>query len=459
MKTLYLRIVLTIIFVMTLSGFLAFIGSNIFYHYKLKSYNDQKLTKMATNIKSFYEENPEVNLNNYLKDVGDLGYQIFLVDKNGNQSFYGGKFRERKLPNNVIQSVIDGKVYHGVSKFKTSIFVTGFFDNVLINTIGVPINVGNHHYALFFRPNIELQFGEFHIFLSILMILILLLSIVFVLVSTRYIVNPIVKLTDATKVIAEGKYNVQLNINRQDEIGKLANHFSEMARKLEQIEQMRQEFVSNVSHEIQSPIASIQGFSQTLKSKKLTEDQRQHYLSIIEDESRRMSLLSKQLLTLASLDKEEDILHKTKFDVADQIKQVFLSTEFSWREKNLAIDLELPSTFVYGDKHLLHQVWTNLITNSIKFNHDGGSISINVSSSENMCHITIKDTGIGISEEDLPQIFNRFYIADKARIRKESSTGLGLSITKQIVELHNGKIHVESKFGEGTEFFIDLPQM
>lgn len=459
MKTLYLRIVITIILVMIFSGLMAFFISNVFYHYNLKPYNDKKLTKMALTIQEFYEKNNGINIDEYLNHIGKLGYQIYVVDDKGNKSFYGGHYREKKLNDSVIESVLSGNVYHGIAQFPTSLLVTGFFDNTLENTIGVPIITNNKQYALFIRPNVELQFGELRILFSIILMMTILLSILFVLISTRYIVKPIIKLTEATKRIAEGKYNVQLQIKRQDEIGKLANHFSRMTKQLEQIEEMRQEFVSNVSHEIQSPLASIKGFSQTLQSNELTEEQRHSYLSIIEAESSRLSLLSKQLLTLASLDKEENILQKTNFDIAEQIKLVIRTTEWSWRTKELAIDMELPSTIISADKNMLHQVWTNLITNSIKFNHQGGSISIKIRNDGHVVEVEIQDTGIGIKEEDIHQIFNRFFIVDKARIRKESSSGLGLAIVKQIIELHNGQIHVTSILGKGTSFILTIPKM
>lgn len=413
---------------------------------------------MAEDVQTFYESNPNVNLDQYLRNIGDLGYQIYLVDEHGHGSFFGGPFRKKDLSDKVIQSVLDGNVYHGISQFPSKAYITGFFDNVLINTIGVPITAKGHHYALFFRPNTELQFGELRIFFALILLLTILISILFVLVSTRYIVKPIIKLTQATKQIAKGKYNIHLNVKLRDEIGELAKHFSQMANSLEQLEAMRQEFVSNVSHEIQSPLASIQGFSQALQSKNLSEDQRQHYLSIIESESRRMSQLSKQLLTLASLDKDKEILSKNIFDVAAQIKQVVFMTEWSWREKDLTVEMELPAAPIYADEQLLHQVWTNLIVNSIKFTENGGSISIKLIKKDNEYHIEIKDTGIGISQNDLPYIFNRFYKADKARSRKEAGSGLGLSITKKIVELHNGQIHVESQIGKGTTFHIYLPK-
>nr|WP_239549259.1 HAMP domain-containing sensor histidine kinase [Scopulibacillus daqui] len=443
---------------MILSSVLAFLISNAYYQYSLKPYNDKKLTRMAEDVKTFYEKNQDVSLNHYLKNIGDLGYQIYLADSQGHGDFFGGSFRKKDLDPKIIQSVLDGHVYHGISQFPSKPFITGFFDNALINTIGVPITDGSHNYALFFRPNTELQFGELRIFFALILLLAILISMLFVLVSTRYIVKPIIKLTEATKQIAKGKYNIQLNVKRRDEIGKLANHFSQMAKNLQQLEAMRQEFVSNVSHEIQSPLASIQGFSQTLQTKNLSEKQRQHYLAIIEDEARRMSHLSKQLLTLAALDKEESLLEKRTFDVAAQIKQVIFMTEWGWREKDLAIEMDLPQTLIYADEQLMHQVWTNLILNSIKFTENGGSISLKLRSKDSKYHIEIKDTGIGIAESDLPHIFNRFYKADKARVRKEASSGLGLAITKKIIELHNGQIHVESQLDKGTTFHIFLPK-
>lgn len=171
-----------------------------------------------------------------------------------------------------------------------------------------------------------------------------------------------------------------------------------------------------------------------------------------------MSGLSKQLLMLASLDKEENILEKTTFDVADQIKQVLLHTEWSWRSKDLTIDMSLPSTYIYGDQHLLHQVWTNLITNSIKYTEAEGVISLRITTTDmQQCCIEVSDTGIGISQAHLPLIFNRFYRVDPARDRSEGSSGLGLSITEKIVKLHGGRIEVRSQTGQGTTFRVFLP--
>lgn len=459
MKTLYLRIVLTTILVMLISSVIAFILSNAYYQFYLKPANDEKITAMAKQIQAFNKRTNDDEFNRYLNSLGNLGYQLFLVSENKNGTFYGEEFREKKLETSVIQGVVAGNTYHGIKDFPAKLFITGFFDNDIQNTIGVPVKFQGETQALFIRPNLEVQFGEMRIFFALLLAFTLFLSILFVFISTRYIVKPIVTLTEATKTISKGNYKIDLNVNRQDEIGELAGHFAYMAKNLEQLEEMRQEFVSNVSHEIQSPLASIQGFSKTLQSDNLTEQQREKYLSIIESESKRMSALSKQLLTLASLDKEEGILDKSTYDLGEQIKQVLFMTEYSWREKDIAVDMELPSVYIHADQKLLHQVWSNLITNAVKYTPAGGTLSLHLTSKNDRCYINVQDTGIGISKNDLPHIFNRFYKADKVRNRKEGSSGLGLAITKKIIDLHEGDIYVKSELNKGTTFYVEFPRL
>lgn len=459
MKTLYLRIVLTTILVMLISSVIAFILANAYYQFYLKPANDEKITAMAKQIQAFNKQTDDDEFNGYLNSLGSLGYQIFLVDVNKNGTFYGEEFREKKLDTSVTERVVSGETYHGIIDFPAKLFITGFFDNNIQNTIGVPVKFQGETQALFIRPNLEVQFGEMRIFFALLLAFTLILSILFVFISTRYIVKPIVTLTEATKTISKGNYKIDLNVNRQDEIGELAGHFAYMAKNLDQLEEMRQEFVSNVSHEIQSPLASIQGFSKTLQSDNLTEQQRKQYLSIIESESKRMSALSKQLLTLASLDKEESILEKSTYDLGEQIKQVLFMTEYSWREKDIAVEMELPTVYIYADQKLLHQVWSNLITNAVKYTPAGGTLSLHLTSENDRCYIKVQDSGIGISKNDLPHIFNRFYKADKVRNRKEGSNGLGLAISKKIIELHEGEIYAKSELNKGTTFYVEFPRL
>jgi signal transduction histidine kinase len=230
-----------------------------------------------------------------------------------------------------------------------------------------------------------------------------------------------------------------------------------MACELSQIETMRQEFVSNVSHEIQSPLTSIRGFAQALKNNDLSSEERQHYLTIIEAESMRLSRLSDNLLKLASLDAAQVKFETKTYRLDKQIRNLLLACEPQWLDKELDLNVFLQEVTITGDEDLLSQVWLNLIHNGIKFTRPGGKLCLNLNCAGDSIEFKITDTGIGISEEDQTHIFERFYKADKSRTGLNGGSGLGLSITKKIVELHKGTIAVESYLGRGTTFLVSLP--
>ncbi|WP_233880029.1 HAMP domain-containing sensor histidine kinase [Virgibacillus halodenitrificans] len=458
MRTLYVRIIITTMAIMIASAVIAFAVTNIYYQYYLKPQNDEKITHIANNIVEIYNHNNNQSIDAFLNAMTDLGYKFHLVDQEGTEKTFGDPFSSTAMDERYIEKVLHGQVYHGIKNYPWKPFVTGFFDNELVNTIGVPVMVEGERRALFVRPNSSQQFGEMRFFLAVLLILTLLFSFLLVLISTRYIVNPIKNLTIATKKIAAGNYHLKLKVKRKDEIGRLASDFSKMSRSLEQIEEKRQEFVSSVSHEIQSPLTSIQGFSKLIKEEELSKEERIHYLTIIEKESKRLSLLSKQLLTLSFLDSEKDINEGQKFDVAAQLRETIQTTEWQWREKNISIELDISSAYLKGDPRLLQQVWMNLISNAIRYTDASGKITLRTYERKQEIEVVVEDTGIGITEENIPLLFERFYKVDKARTRTEDSTGLGLAIVKKIIELHDGAIMVESTLGEGSRFIVTLPK-
>lgn len=256
MRTLYVRIIVTTMAIMIASAIIAFAATNIYYQHYLKPENDQKVTHIAKNIVAIYEENNQ-EIVPYLTAMTDLGYKFYLVDENGTAQTFGDPFESEEIDQTHIEAVLNDDVYHGIANYPWRPFITGFFDNELRNTIGVPMEIDGVNYALFMRPDAMQQFGEMRIFLAVMLVLTLLFSFLFVLISSRIIVKPIKKLTEATKKIATGNYHMKLDVNRRDEIGRLANDFTKMSDNLEQTEEKRQEFVSNVSHEIQSPLTSI----------------------------------------------------------------------------------------------------------------------------------------------------------------------------------------------------------
>ncbi|MBT2215630.1 HAMP domain-containing histidine kinase [Virgibacillus dakarensis] len=457
MRSLYVKFVVITIGIMILSGIIAFLISNTYYQQKLKAYNDQKNTKIALEIVTFADEHPDINLEDYLKNISSIGYQIYLAENSGRGSFFGSPFRDKTLSNSTIDYVLNGDIYHGILHFPRETFVTGFFANELKNTIGVPLTHNGKKYALFLRPDIKLLFNEMHILFGWLLALTIVLSIVMVIFSTKYLVRPISELTKATKSLSSGDFNVELDVTRHDELGELSHSFLRMARKLEQMDDMRKEFISNISHDIQSPLSNIKGYTNLLENESISPEERGHYISIINGEIRRLSILTKQLLLLASLDSNEDIMEKRQFNVGKQIKELVRNNQWLIGERGMMLEYLLPDVEITGDPSLLNTVWDNLLTNAIKYNKPNGSIEISIEERGKSIFVTFKDTGIGLNKKDMERIFDRFYRVDIARTRSVEGTGLGLSIVATIVKLHGGQINVKSREKEGTTFVVELP--
>ncbi|ABR47712.1 integral membrane sensor signal transduction histidine kinase [Alkaliphilus metalliredigens QYMF] len=263
----------------------------------------------------------------------------------------------------------------------------------------------------------------------------------------------------ALESIAKGNFNVRLDdkFKKDESFSRLVKSVNMMASGLDQMEKMRQEFISNVSHEIQSPLASIQGFAQLLQNDELSPEERKHYLSIIETESKRLSKLSDSLLKLAILESDSMRFEPKAYRLDKQLRNLILACEPQWREKRINMEAFLDEVTITADEDMMSQVWINLIYNSIKFTPEGGSVRVDLNQHGKTIVCKISDTGIGIPEEDQKHIFERFYKADKSRERSKKGGGLGLSITKKIIDMHYGDISVQSKSGTGTTFTVSLP--
>ncbi len=272
--------------------------------------------------------------------------------------------------------------------------------------------------------------------------------------------NAFKPIIDAMERIAAGDFSIRLDSQSHENrmVSELAESVNKMALELDQMENLRQEFISNVSHEIQSPLTSIRGFAQALEDDRLSLEERRHYLSIIENESTRLSRITVDLLKLSSLESDHARFEPRLYRLDRQVRELILACEPQWREKDLDLDISLEEVEVTADEDLLSQVWTNLIQNSIKFTPPGGRVRVRLCRQAGQIDFTISDTGIGISKEDQGRVFERFYKADRSRTRSNGGSGLGLSIAKKIVEMHHGAIGVESEPGEGTRFTVSLPE-
>jgi len=264
---------------------------------------------------------------------------------------------------------------------------------------------------------------------------------------------------EALEKISQGDFSIRLDNEFQDHdiAGELATKVNKMAMELDQMENMRQEFISNVSHEIQSPLTSIRGFARALENDQLSAEERHHYLDIIQNESTRLSRITEDLLRMAALESDKVKFEPKPYRLDNQIRNLILACEPQWMDKSINMDVSLEEVEITADEDLLSQLWINLIHNSIKFTPQAGSVQVTLSPRVDQVEFRISDTGIGISDEDRTRIFERFYKADKSRTRSNGGSGLGLSIAKKIVDMHKGTIEVESKVGAGTTFTVSLP--
>lgn len=266
---------------------------------------------------------------------------------------------------------------------------------------------------------------------------------------------------NAQKKIAGGDFNVNLDKNTEGmgPFGELVESVNDMASELSKIEKMRQEFISNVSHEIQSPLTSIRGFTQALRNDNISLENKLHYLDIIEAESTRLSKLSDNLLKLASLEADTIKFEPRVYRLDKQVRSIILSCEPQWSDKDINMNVSMEEIEIKADEDMMNQVFINLVRNSIKFTAEGGNISIDLHRQNGTIEFIISDTGIGIAEEDISHVFERFFKADKSRNSSIKGSGLGLSIVKKIVDMHHGTINVQSKLGEGTAFTVSLPDV
>ena len=225
------------------------------------------------------------------------------------------------------------------------------------------------------------------------------------------------------------------------------------------LDSMRKQFVADVSHELQTPITTIKGFSETLLENEVEPELEKNFLNRISSEANRMSHLVKDLLTLSRYDTAKVKLEKKEFDLGELVKYIFEGLKFEMDKKNQTgecfVTADVP--LVYADKSGIERVIINILTNAIKYTNDGGTIKVYVGFVYNDAYIKIIDNGIGMSKEDLDKIFERFYRVDKARTREMGGTGLGLSIAKEILDKNDCIIDIKSELGKGTEVVIRIP--
>ncbi len=285
-------------------------------------------------------------------------------------------------------------------------------------------------------------------------------ALVVVYLFCERVAGPLREMSTVTKRFAKGRFDRRVTVYGSDEIASLGIAFNQMADSLEQLETMRNSFVSNVSHDLRTPMTTILGFIEGITSGAIPEEKREYYLGIIASEIRRLSRLVTELLDLSRLQSGTRKFNFTVFDICEMARLILIANEQRIDEKGLDVSFEASSDnlLVRGDKDAVHQVLYNLCDNAIKFSRPGGALRISIAqASKRKVSVTVYNEGEGIAEADVPFIFDRFYKSDKSRSQDKSGAGLGLYISKTIMEAHGESLTLSSAEGKSCAFTFTLP--
>lgn len=293
------------------------------------------------------------------------------------------------------------------------------------------------------------------LFSLILFSLCIVLGYISSLFMMKSVFAPLEELSSASKEVAKGNYSIELSYNGHvEELENAINNFNFMLRELNSVEMMRNDFIANVSHEFKTPLSSISGYVTLLQDPELSEVERQEYIRLAFFNIEKLNDLTSNILQLSKLENQNMLIPASTYRLDEQIREAIVMLEPKWSAKNIFLDIDLEEITYTGQQALLFQVWSNLLGNAIKFSNTGGKISIHLNQNETEIKFLITDEGIGMSEDTLAHLFEKFYQGDSSR--KEQGNGLGLALCKNILDKCEGRIYVTSTLGCGSTFMVIL---
>lgn len=271
---------------------------------------------------------------------------------------------------------------------------------------------------------------------------------------------PMQQLAEATSKVAAGDFSVYIptlhTADKLDYVDVMIKDFNKMVEELGSIETLKTDFVSNVSHEMKTPIAIMKNYAELLQADKVEDGQRKAYAESIENAATRLSDLIGNILKLNKLENQRITPEVGDYNVCEQLCECILQFEDAWDGKGIELEAEIEDVaMVRADASLMEMVWSNLLSNAIKFTEPGGSITVRQISDENYIRVSVSDTGCGISQESMKHIFDKFYQGDTSHSKE--GNGLGLALVKRVLELMDGDIQIASEEGKGSTFTVTLP--
>lgn len=276
-------------------------------------------------------------------------------------------------------------------------------------------------------------------------------------VILKKILSPISQLSDASKEVAKGNYDVSIEYNGSVvELERAIDNFNKMAKEINSVEMIRNDFIANVSHEFKTPLSSIMGYVTLLQDSDLSSEEKEEYIQKIFFNIDKLNDLTENILRISKLENQNYPITKKCYRLDEQIREAIVILEPKWNKKNIEFDINMAEVMYNGPKALLFQVWMNIISNAIKFSNHGGNISISLKEKQECIRAFISDEGIGMDEDTVNHAFDKFFQGDTSR--KMEGNGLGLALCKEIVDNCGGKIYLSSELEQGSTFMVELPR-
>ena len=464
-KTLYLKFILAY-FIFGFFGFVVvatFVNSMTMEH--LKREKADALYREATLIANTYASdlyNNETSLDTVKKQLDALdtylSANLWIINPSGRMVL--DSQAPVDLENEIVISDFDPTIT-GSSYYTVGNFFGSFSEEQLSVFAPITSDYKVRGYVVIHYPmsNLVASCNSLLNISYLMLIILFLLSMIILIFFTEMVYLPLRKITEATEQYAAGNMHYEFQIDSEDEIGYLGATISYMASEIARSEDDQKKFVANVSHDFRSPLTSIKGYLEAMLDGTIPPELYEKYLTIVLNETERLTKLTNSLLTLNNLNTKGMLLDKSIFDINKVIRNTAASFEGTCKSKAIAIELILTGDelFVTADVGKIQQVLYNLLDNAIKFSHPDSIIKIETNEKHNKVFVSVKDSGIGIPKDDQKLIWDRFYKSDLSRGKDKKGTGLGLSITKEIIQAHGEHITVISTEGVGSEFIFSLP--
>lgn len=467
MKSLYGKLVLMTAGIMLVGFLLLTVGLNV----AMKSYfidqKTQELVGLGADLQKAFDTaylTGSLDSGQVTREVSNLerylGANVWIVNKSG-QVFVSPGITDYTLIEKQLNQEDVTRVFSG-DTIQRQGYIRPISDEAVL-TVGYPIrHSGDVVLALFMNVSLpeinRVSADAFNIGIAALGVTTLLASglIFFVM---RTLTRTLKDLNRAVRTVIEGNLEYRIETTRQDELGQLIGSFNEMAGELKRVEENRRDFISDLSHDLRSPLTSLIGYAQGLQDGTVPEERRGKTLRIIEDEGRRLLKLTNDILDLSKIQSGSLILNASDFDMHQLLLQAVDTFEeaINRRGLNLVFDLEKQSPLVHGDPDQISRVVTNLVDNAVKFADAGGTLQIKTEQKGNKLLVGVRNTGTPIPEDQLNRIWSRFLKLDQSRGVEKQSSGLGLAIVREILRAHGEKIDVYSNEYVGTLFIFSLP--